>query len=54
MLSFIRISLVMVFLHSNRTVTKEKLILGTGIDVIGLTILFGGIWKTFGLGVREQ
>jgi hypothetical protein len=44
MLSFIRVALVMVSLHSNRTVTKTAF--GSrdwGTAVTGLTMLLGGI-----------
>lgn len=48
MLSFIRIIMVIVSLHNNRTLTKTEVgARECGIAMMGLTILLvGRIWKT--------
>jgi hypothetical protein len=44
MLSFIRVALVMVSFHSNKTL-RQNLVPGFGIAVIGLIMFsFGGMW----------
>ena len=44
MLSFISDGLLMVSLHSNRTLTRQKFVPGSGVDKSDHAFWFEGIW----------